>query len=193
MSLNRRQFVKGSAAAAATIAFPMVASGRVLGANDEIRVAVVGLGVRGNGSHVNRMERQQGVRVVAVCDPDQQRLDACANSIEDKYKHSVEKFVDVRKMLDKQDIDVVCVATMQYWHALPTIWACQTGRHVYCEKPLSHFIGEGRQMVAAARKYDRLVQVGTQARSTGSAIQTIKYLQQGNLGKIKYITAFATR
>jgi len=193
MSLNRRQFVKRSAAVAAGVAMPMVAARSVLGANEDIRVAVVGLGVRGNGTHVHRMERQQGVRVVAVCDPDSQRLEACAKSIEDKYKHPAEKFVDVRKMMEKKDIDVVCVATMQYWHALPTIWACQTGRHVYCEKPLSHFIWEGRQMVAAARKYDRLVQVGMQSRSTRSAIQTIKYLQEGNLGKIYCITAFANK
>ena len=193
MSLTRRQFVKRSAAATASIGLPMVAASSVLGAGDEIRVAVVGLGGRGAGSHVPRMESQSGVRVVAVCDPDRQRLDKCAGQIENRYKHKAEKFVDVRKMMEKKDFDVVCVATMQYWHALPTIWACQTGRHVYCEKPLAHFIWEGRQMVEAARKYKRLVQCGTQARSTRSAIQSIKYIQEGNLGKIKYITAFANK
>ncbi len=193
MSLNRRHFLQGTVAATAAIGVPQFASSSVRGANDEIRVAVVGLGVRGGGTHVPRMERQKGVRVVAVCDPDRQRLDSCVKSIEGKYQHSAEKFVDVRKMLEKKDIDVVCVATMQYWHALPTIWACQTGRDVYCEKPLSHFIREGQQMVAAARKYDRLVQVGTQARSTGKVIDTIKYIQEGNLGKIQYVTAFANK
>jgi len=193
MSLTRRRFIKTSAAATAAMSVPMVASSRVLGANDEIRVAVVGLGLRGGRTHIPRMESQQGVRVVAICDPDRRRLDDCAKSIEDKYKHPTEKFVDVRKMMEKKDIDVVTVATMQYWHALPTIWACQTGRHVYCEKPLSHFIWEGRQMVAAARKYDRLVQVGTQFRSTGATIAAVKYVQEGNLGKIKYITAFANK
>ncbi len=193
MSLNRRQFVKRSTVAAAGLALPMAASGSVLGANDEIRVAVVGLGVRGGGTHLPRMERQEGVRVVAICDPDRTRLDLHAKSIQSKYKHPVEKFVDVRKLMDKKDIDVVTVATMNYWHALPTIWACQTGRHVYCEKPLSHFIREGQQMVAAARKYDRLVQVGTQSRSTPKKLQTIKYVQDGNLGKIKYVTAVANK
>jgi len=192
MPLNRRKFLKRSATATG-LALPMLAARSVLGANEEIRVAVVGLGVRGGGTHIRRMESQQGVRVVTICDPDRQRLDGHAKSIQSKYGHSVEKFVDVRKMMDHQGIDVVCVATMQYWHALPTIWACQTGRHVYCEKPLSHFIWEGQQMVAAARKYDRLVQVGTQSRATKSAIQTIKYLQEGNLGRIEYITAFANK
>jgi predicted dehydrogenase len=85
------------------------------------------------------------------------------------------------------------VATMQYWHALPTIWACQAGKHVYCEKPLSHFIWEGEQMVKAARKYNRLVQVGTQLRSSKTVHQAVDYIHRGELGKIKYIVSFANK
>jgi predicted dehydrogenase len=96
-------------------------------------------------------------------------------------------------MIDKAELDVVAVATMQYWHALPTIWACQAGKDVYVEKPLSHFIREGQVMVRAARKYNRLVQIGTQSRSTRPAIDTIRYLQEGQLGKIQYVTAFANK
>ena len=95
--------------------------------------------------------------------------------------------------MDRKDFDVVSVATMQYWHALPTIWACETGRHVYVEKPLAHFIWEGRQMVNAARKYNRLVQVGTQARSRDTDRQTIDYIRSGQLGKIQYIVCFANK
>ena len=165
MAITRRQFIRRSSATAAALAVPMTAARSVLGANDEIRIGVIGLGNRGAGSHVPAFEGQSGVRVVAVCDPDRQRLDKCAASIKGRYKHEVEKFVDLRKLIEKKDLDVVTVATMQYWHALPTIWACQAGKHVYCEKPLSHFIWEGQKMVEAARKYKRLVQIGTQSRS----------------------------
>ena len=100
---------------------------------------------------------------------------------------------NVREMIDKAQLDVVAVATMQYWHALPTIWACQAGKDVYVEKPLSHYIREGQLMVRAARKYNRLVQIGTQSRSTRSAIDTIRHIQDGHLGKIQYVTAFANK
>ena len=81
--------------------------------------------------------------------------------IESKYNHKAEQYVDMRRLLDRKDIDVIGNATQNYWHGLSTIWACQAGKHVYVEKPLSHYIWEGRQMVNAARKYDRLVQCGT--------------------------------
>jgi len=193
MSITRRQFIRRSSATAAALAVPMTAARSVLGANDEIRVGVIGLGNRGAGSHVPAFEGQSGVRVVAVCDPDRQRLDKCAGSIKGRYKHEVDKFVDLRKLIEKKDLDVVTVATMQYWHALPTIWACQAGKHVYCEKPLSHFIWEGQKMVEAARKYKRLVQIGTQSRSDARTRASIQYLNSGELGKIKYITSFANK
>jgi predicted dehydrogenase len=95
--------------------------------------------------------------------------------------------------MEMKNFDAVAVATMQYWHALPTIWACQTGRDVYVEKPLAHFIWEGQQMVQAARKYNRLVQIGTQARSRDTDQQVIPYLRSGQLGKIQYIVCFANK
>ncbi len=193
MSITRRQFIRRSSAAAAAMAAATIVPRSAWGANDEIRVGVIGLGGRGAGSHVPEMEGQAGVRVVAVCDPDRQRLGKCAATIQSRYNHKVEQFVDLRKLIESPDVDVVTVATMQYWHALPTIWACRAGKHVYCEKPLSHFIWEGRQMVAAARKYDRLVQVGTQARSDARVSAAIEYIQSGALGKIKYITSFANK
>ena len=191
MTTTRRRFLQRSLASAA--ALPLLSASGVLGANEEIRVGVVGLGIRGTGTHIPRMEKQQGVRVVAICDPDQERLAKCAETIEKNYGHKVVQFIDIRKLLEKQDVDVVSIATMQYWHSLGTIWACQAGKHVYCEKPLSHFIWEGRQMVHAARKYNRLVQTGTQRRSQGSVIEAIKYIREGNLGKVKLITAFANK
>ncbi|MGM0485242.1 MAG: Gfo/Idh/MocA family oxidoreductase [Planctomycetota bacterium] len=192
MSLTRRQFLHGSAAAATVAGLPRVAASSVLGANETIRVGVVGCGNRGN-HHIDRFGRQDGVRVAAVCDPDRQRLASAAAKVKDKYENDPAQYVDVREMIEKAELDAVAVATMQYWHALPTIWACQAGRDVYVEKPLSHYIVEGQRMVDAARKYDRLVQIGTQSRSTRSAIDTIRYIQEGQLGKIRYVTAFANK
>jgi predicted dehydrogenase len=99
----------------------------------------------------------------------------------------------MRELFDRKDIDVIGNATQNYWHGLSTIWACQAGKHVYVEKPLSHYIWEGRQMVNAARKYGRIVQCGTQHRSEALIREAIQWVRDGNLGKIKYVTAFANK
>ncbi len=192
MNLNRRSFLAGSLAATAGLAAPRVASSRVLGANDTIRVGVMGCGIRGR-HHIDRFARQSGVSVTAICDPDRDRLATSAAAIGERYGNQPEGFIDVREMIENGPIDVLAVATMQYWHALPTIWACQAGKDVYVEKPLAHFIVEGQRMVQAARKYDRLVQIGTQYRALKSCRDTIEFLQQGGLGKIEYVVAFANK
>jgi len=193
MSISRRAFLKRSLAASASAGLPLASASRVLGANEEIRVGVVGVGGRGAGSHVPRMQRQPGVRVVALCDADRQRMGRCAEQFERKHKLKVDRYVDVRKLLDRKDIDVISNATQNYWHALATIWACQAGKHVYVEKPLSHYIWEGRQMVNAARKHHCIVQTGTQRRSQRSVLEAIRWVRAGSLGKIRYITAFANK
>ena len=193
MSITRRQFIKSSTAAVTALSFPMVVSPRVLGANDEILMGVVGLGGRGARAHVPSFEGQKGVTVVALADPDGQRRGSAAEMIESKYKHKVDQYVDMRKMFDRKEIDAVGNATQNYWHGLSTIWACQAGKQVYVEKPLSHYIWEGRQMVNAARKHDRLVQCGMQRRSETSIAEAAKWIHEGHLGKIKYVTAFANK
>lgn len=191
MTLSRRQFVKRAAATAA-VALPMLARRNVLGANDEIRMAVIGCGVRG-GAHTAGFGAQPGVRLAAVCDPDSERVEKFAQNIEKKYGARPATEADVRRLMDRKDIDAVSIATMQYWHALPCIWACETGRNVYVEKPLAHFIWEGRQMVNATRKYNRLVQIGTQSRSRDTDRQAVDYIHSGALGKIQYIVCFANK
>lgn len=190
--LNRRSFLRHSLAASTVFAAPLIAPARAGNANDEIRVGVVGCGVRGS-HHIDRFAGQGGVRVSAVCDPDGSRRGAAAARIRDTFGYAPDTFADVRQMLDKAELDVVSIATMQYWHALPTIWACQAGKDVYVEKPLSHYILEGQRMVQAARQYGRLVQIGTQARARQATIDTIAFLQEGGLGKIEYVTAFANK
>ena len=190
---TRRQFLKRAAAvAAAAVGLPLVAGSRAWGAADEIRMAVIGCGVRG-GYHIGAFGGQKGVRIVAVCDPDRERAQAAARAVESKFNYKPDEVADVRRLMERKDLDAVSVATMQYWHALPVIWDCQTGRHVYVEKPLAHFIWEGRQMVSAARQHNRLVQVGTQARSRQTDRQAMEFIKSGQLGKIQYIVCFANK
>ncbi|MGQ9575909.1 MAG: Gfo/Idh/MocA family protein [Thermoguttaceae bacterium] len=193
MSVTRRGFIRRSAAAAAAIGLPAVAPARVLGANEEIRMGVVGLGGRGAGAHVPEFSSQKGVSIVALADPDKARMGPVAARLEKQFGRKVDQYQDMRGMFDRRDIDAVANATMNYWHALSTIWACQQGKHVYVEKPLSHYIWEGRQMVNAARKYKRLVQVGTQYRSVKGYEDLAAWLKAGNLGRILLVTCFANK
>jgi predicted dehydrogenase len=153
------------------------------GANDRIGVAVVG--VRGKGQQLAQIFSQiQGVELRALCDADRDVLDR------ELTKHRqgnprIASYVDIRKLLENQDIDAVVIATPNHWHSLMAIWACQAGKDVYVEKPVSHNIWEGRKIVEAARKYDRIVQTGTQSRSDTALQEVFSYLQAGNLGKIK--------
>jgi len=193
MPLARRTFVMRTAAVGAAVSVPMLAGSRLFGANEEIRVGVVGLGGRGLGAHVPGMQNQKAVRIVAIADPDAKRLGAAASAIDRNYQLRVDQYRDMRKLFERQDIDVIANATQNYWHGLSTIWACQAGKHVYVEKPLSHYIWEGRQMVHAARKYRRMVQCGTQHRSNGNFRAAAKWIREGHLGKITCVTAFANK
>jgi predicted dehydrogenase len=195
---KRRDFIKKSLLGTAGIAiggmgFSARSYSSILGSNDEISLAVIGLGNRGSGAHIPEFGRIPGVRISAVCDPDSERLSAGVQQVTASFKNKPAEFVDFRKLLDHKDVDVVSVATMQYWHSLQTILACQSGRHVYVEKPLAHYIWEGRQMVNAARKYDRLVQIGTQNRSIKAYEQMAAWLREGHLGKILYATCFCSK
>jgi len=191
--ITRRQFLQRTSVAAAAFAAPLALPRRVFGANDTIRAAVIGLGSRGVDYHIPCMENQQGVTVAALCDPDRSRLADALNDFRKKYGREPALALDMRTLLDRKDIDVVCYATQTYWHALGTIWACQAGKHVYGEKPACHYIWEGRQMVHAARKYDRIVQIGSQERSIPGTRAAVEWVRAGNLGKIKLITGFVNK
>ena len=181
--LNRRAFLKGSlAAAGAASSLSLPAWSRILGANDDIRVGVIGFRSQGSG-HIDRFLKMPGVRVVALCDVDRTILDQKVKEFTDR-KQAVEAYTDVRKLLDNKDIDAISTATPNHWHALISVWACQAGKDVYVEKPVSHNIFEGRKIVEAARKYNRIVQTGTQNRSCAGMQEAIEYLQAGHLGKM---------
>lgn len=181
-SLTRRSFLTTATSAAAACALP---TARVLGANGDIRIAVLGLGGKGR-QHSQRFSEIPGVRVVALCDPDTDRQ-AQAGDWFKKRGAAVETCSDLRRVLDRKDIDAVVVATANHWHALATIWACQAGKDVYVEKPVSWSVWEGRQMVAAARKYNRIVQAGTQQRSEVVLRDNlIDFVRSQQLGKIQW-------
>ena len=191
MILTRRNFMKATAAVG--VAAPFFVPQSAFGANETVAVGIVGLGIRGAGEHLPRFARQANVKVVAMADPDMARTNAAVKKLETDFAQKADGYADMRKMFERKDIDAIGNATMNYWHGLATIWACEAGKHVYCEKPLSHFIWEGRQMVNAAEKYNRLVQCGTQNRSRQSTHDAMEYVKSGKLGKIKYITAFANK
>jgi len=182
-TFNRRQFLKNSILTAASISvLPGFTRARAGGANGEIRYAVIGFNGRGR-DHLKEMGEVKGTRLVALCDVDRSILDREVQQCE-RRGEKVQGFTDVRKLLESPDIDVVTIATPNHWHSLVAIWAIQAGKDVYVEKPVSHNVWEGRQLVKAARKHNRIVQTGTQCRSSTGIQEAIEYLRQGNLGKL---------
>jgi predicted dehydrogenase len=193
-SISRRRFLKQSAATAAVFGlsrFSAASRAQTIGANDDIRLAIVGTGDCGR-FHIDEFLRQSGVRLVALCDADSAMLDmgyarvAAFNgpgATSRPSPASITRYSDYRKLLDNKDIDAVYVSTPNHWHALMTIWACQAGKDVYIEKPTCHDIWEGTQSVAASRKYNRIVQAGTQWRSMPAVFEAFEWAKAGNLGK----------
>lgn len=183
--LSRRTFLKTSSVAAASLGLSARSWAQVAGANGDIRVAVVGLNSRGAGYHLGNLLKIRGVRVVALCDPDTAVLDRVKSQA-----RGARTFTDVRELLDLKDLDAVTIATPNHWHALGAIWACQAGKDVYVEKPVSHNVWEGRQLVAAAAKYQRVVQCGTQIRSGAGLQEAVAWVRAGNLGKVTAARGF---
>jgi predicted dehydrogenase len=151
--------------------------------NDTINVAVIGIRSRGR-DHYRALVKIPNVKIAVLCDIDQRLLPEAVAEVEKLTGYKPATATEYRKVLEDQDIDVVSIATPNHWHALQTIWACQAGKDVYVEKPVSHTVLEGRKMVEAARKYNRVVQTGTQARSNIATLQAINYLHDGGLGDI---------
>jgi predicted dehydrogenase len=195
--ISRREFATRVGAAAAGIAVggelfssrvveasPHV-GGRILGAND--RVVTASIGIRGQGNSLKRgFARLKNVEVKTLCDID---ANLAPERINDARLEDVTTFrpgfaQDLRRVLDDKDIDAVVIATPNHWHALATIWALQAGKHVYVEKPSSHTVWEGRKMVEATARYNRIVQVGTMNRSRPAVRDAIKFIHEGGLGKV---------
>ena len=189
MKTHRRDFFKTTLAGGAGLLLSRYSFGTpqhpIKGANDRINVAVIGL--RGIGqSHISAYKRQPNdVRIAALCDCDSEYLDKELASLE-KDNIKALGYRDLRKLYENRDIDAVSIGMPNYWHALATVWACQAGKHVCVEKPVSHCVWEGRKMVEAARKYNRLVQADLDSRSDNSLAAAIDYMQK-NLGKVQLV------
>ncbi|MCS6849949.1 MAG: Gfo/Idh/MocA family oxidoreductase [Gemmataceae bacterium] len=180
--LSRRRFTQSAALAGLSTAW---SSRRVLGANERIRLGFIGLGNRGD-QVLDAFLEHKDCEVVAICDIYPPYLEFAAR----KIGGSPERYADYRHMLDRKDIDAVVINTPDHWHALQTIHACQANKDVYVEKPLSLCVVEGRKMVEAARKYQRVTQVGLQRRSAEFCRQAAEFIRKGGIGHVTVARAF---
>jgi hypothetical protein len=171
-AMRRRTFLGRTLAAGAAWGFPSIG---VAGTNDEIRIAIVGLNSKGR-QHIELFGKVPGVRIVALCDVDKKVL---ARTAEKFFKGKIGQHVDYREVLDRKDVDAVCLATPNHWHALGAVWACDAGKDVYVEKPVSQNIWEGRQIIAAAERSGRIVATGTQSRSAPGTREFVADVRAG--------------
>jgi len=190
---TRRTFLKQSVIAASGVSAFAIAgtksSGRVRGANDTIRIAIAGLNGRG-GEHVKQFSKMENVQITYLVDPDTRtwgsRLGgpSHADTIKSATGVAPQYVKDIRQVLDDPNVDAITIAAPNHWHALMTIWACQAGKDVYCEKPASHNVHEGRIAVETARKHNRIVQHGTQSRSSSGWAGAVDFIKSGAAGKL---------
>ncbi len=186
MSLTRRYFLKSAAASAVATQFlqnTVLAQSK--SPNEKIGVAVIGAGGRGN-EHLSAFSGRSDAEILYICDVDSKTGGGKVNGVEKKQGRAPKFVQDFRLALEDPSVDVISTATPNHWHSLVSILAIQAGKHVYTEKPVSHNVWEGRQMVNWARKENKIVQCGTQSRSSPSLAEGVKYIQDGNLGKIQF-------
>ncbi|MBR6480123.1 MAG: Gfo/Idh/MocA family oxidoreductase, partial [Thermoguttaceae bacterium] len=191
--LSRRAFLSDSILAAATFSAlgPAMtgtkarAQGRPLGPNETLGVMVVGCGGRGTGSHIPEFVEDPRTKILYVCDPDPAQAARAADMVEEAQQFRPKTVSDMREALDDKNLDIVSCATTNHWHALTGIWAMQAGKDAYIEKPICHNVHEGKALVAAAKKYGRCCQVGSQCRSNPAILEAFRYAADGKLGEIK--------
>src|SRR5687767_14749958 len=184
--LTRRTFLTRTALAGAALSLPARVYSQAAGSNSDIRIAVVGFHGRGQ-DHIKNYLALKGVRIVALCDVDSAVLDKGVAQLATKNQ-VVTPYKDIRKLLDSQEVDAISIATPNHWHSLGAIWGCQAGKDVYVEKPVSHNVWEGRQLVNAADKYQRIVQMGVQSRSATGLAAVLDWLEKEKpLGKLQYV------
>jgi len=194
--MRRRQFVNASTVAAGgVITAPAFVRNMITRSpNERINIALAGISgnrvkfrgmINGRGIvHIENYAQIPNVAITTICDVDERLFPGVVNTVEKIFGAKPKTETDFRNILDDKNIDVVSIATPDHWHALMTVWACQSGKDVYVEKPVSHNVSEGRKMVQSARKYDRIVQSGICYRSSPAVKEGIKFIHDGKLGKI---------
>lgn len=182
--LKRRDFLSSSTGGIAALAAigALTRPERVLGANNRVRVAICGLHGRGN-DHLENYAKIQNVEIAALCDIDASVLSQRLSQMDKMGLPKPATYVDVRKLLEDKSIDAISIATPNHWHSLMAIWACQAGKDVYVEKPCSHNLWEGKQLVRASQRYNRIVQHGTQIRSATAAREMVQKMKDGLIGE----------
>lgn len=187
MEVTRRKFLGSTTTA--VLAAGTLASGKVFGANDKVRVCCIGIRGQGN-SHIKDITREESGEVVALCDVDKKVLEERRGQLKEATGKDPKIYGDMREVMADDSIDAISIATPNHWHSLAAIWGCQAGKDVYVEKPLSHNIFEGRQLVNAAKKHGRVVQHGTQSRSNPTLMRDIQLMHEGFLGEIYMAKGF---
>jgi predicted dehydrogenase len=183
MEIERRDFLKTTGKAISAGAAALALGGRILGANDRVRVAVCGVRGRGN-DHIHGFAKVPGAELAALCDVDESVLNERLGTVTSLGMPKPRAYGDIRKLLEDKDIDAISIATPNHWHSLMAIWACQAGKDIYVEKPCSHNSFEGRQLVRAVKKYNRICQHGSQSRSNPGMIEAIHHLSDGTVGDV---------
>ena len=191
---SRRDFLRDTAALAALGTGGLVTGLRAneeaapkkeaKNANDTLNFAIIGVNGRGK-DHVGGLLGKSGCHIATVCDVDKAVIGPMMTKIEKAQGKAPKYEQDLRKVMDDKSIDCVTIATPNHWHSLAAIWALQSGKHVYVEKPVSHNVSEGRRVVEAARKYGKVCQAGTQSRSNPGMIEAIDYVHSGQIGTVK--------
>ncbi len=192
MSYTRRRFLEDSmfATAAALAAGPVSSAfaqdqpAATKSPNEKLRVAVIGCKGRG-GSHINAYAGGASTEITYICDADSDVANSRADGVGQKQGRRPKAVIDMREVFDDPNVDFITTATPNHWHALCAIWAIQAGKDVYVEKPVSHNVSEGRRIVEAARKYNKICQTGTQSRSNPGMREAIEYITSGKLGEVK--------
>ncbi|PYV15104.1 MAG: gfo/Idh/MocA family oxidoreductase [Acidobacteria bacterium] len=186
--IDRRRFIVNTAGATAGTALGLSSLGRAaesVNPNGTVRVAVIGVNGRGKDHlHGYGALAARNVEVAAICDVDEDVLRRETDAFEKRFNKRPKAYKELRRVLDDKEIDAVSIATPNHWHSLAAIWACQAGKDVYVEKPLSHNPWEGRKLVEAASRYNRIVQHGTQCRSSQALIEAVQKLREGVIGKV---------
>jgi len=186
-TVSRRQFVAQSAKTTLGVAAGVSLWGTSrswAGANDRVRVAVVGIRGHGFGSHIRKYPSLPNVEVAAVCDVDENMFPDRLKWFEQNKLRVPKTYVDIRKLLEDKSIDAISVATPNHWHTLCGVWACQAGKHAHIEKPFCHNIFEGQKLIEAAKKYRRIVHHGTESRSSKAYQKAMEFMRNGGLGEV---------
>lgn len=198
MQTSRRNFIRTSTVGTVALTVGGILPGfsassysRIVGANEKIRVSVMGVNSRGKALARN-FAAQTNCDVAHICDVDARAITACLEAIKDRQTHPAKTFGDFRKSLENKDIDVMVIATPDHWHAPASLMAMQAGKHVYVEKPCSHNPHEGELLVEAAKRYNKVVQMGNQRRSWPNVAAGIQELKNGVIGRVYFAKGWYT-